>query len=251
MKGEPVERLEKGWGGEIVRLHRSAFPQEAVELTILGCEGVSDYFESLLAFPEVQAEHLFLGAAGDGRLIGYAHFRRLPESWHLNYVVVAPERAGTGIGTVLLDGWADEARRRERFKLSLDVESGNTLALEWYCRRGFREIARKWTCRRPLWTSDDGSGFRIELVGWDAAEAWQTSYGFSSFGLCCEGKTWALGRLGEGFFRAFERLPSWLEPVLARLCPGRELLTILDTPAYEGAGQLVSESVHMEMDLDR
>lgn len=254
MTGVAVKRLATGWGEAIVDLHRRAFSETAVELTILGSEGVSDYFESLLAFPEMQAEHLFLGAVEGGRLMGYAHFRRLPGSWHLNNVAVAPERVGAGVGTALLDGWTDQARRRGLLRLTLDVDPGNKRALEWYRRRGFVEAGRTWTFRCALTTEGVGTGVGvrpgIEILGWEGAVAWQRAYGFSSFDIRCEAETRRVGRLGERFFRVSGLAPRWLEPTLTYLDPARELLTILEKLGGEDVGRVVGESVRMGMALD-
>ena len=90
----------------------------------------------------VAAEERVLGAVEEGRLLGVAWlaprgaFARSP---YLRLLAVAPDAAGRGIGTQLMEAcerWAF-ARADDLFLL---VNDDNVAAIGFYARRGFRAI---------------------------------------------------------------------------------------------------------------
>jgi len=231
----------------VVRLHRAAFPPDTLVCTIFGAQGVARYLASLLAFPHIQSEHALWGAWDGERLAGYAHFRELPQSWHLNQIAVHPACQGGGVGRLLWERFVVEGRRRGCTCLSLDVEAGSEAVIAWYRRRGLREAGCTWRYERALPPVEPGGAgpAGLRLLGWEQAEAWQQRYGFSSFQVLGQGRAWTIGRLGRAFFRAGEPLPGAVEAVLAEIDPGRSLL--LFTPQRLDLPGLIPRGSSMRM----
>lgn len=61
-----------------------------------------------------------------------------PGALQLSKIYLRAERRGSGLGTLLLHRAEERARARERPRLWLTVNRGNTEALRWYKRRGFQ-----------------------------------------------------------------------------------------------------------------
>lgn len=220
-----------------VALHRAVFPASQWMRTIYASDQVWRYLSNLVALPDWQSDHVLLGAWANQSLIGYAHFRALPESWHLNQIAVEKPLQGKGIGSNLFSLWFDEGSARGYSKLTLDVPYSNEGVLQWYTRHGLCIIDHTWMyeCTVPQPTS--ANLHKVMINDWLTAEAWQSLYGFSEFQLTIDGENWHVGRLGEAYFR-INRYPSEvLRQVLANMDSQRRLLILsheeLEISGYE------------------
>ncbi len=223
---------------QLIRLHREVFPREQVACTIYGCKGIARYLASQVAFPQFQREHVLWGAWEGKRLIGYAHFRGLPASWHLNNIAVHPGYQGRGAGRRLWQRFIDTARQRQFGTITLDVESDNRPVIDWYRRQGLEITGEVYRYEKELEGGVSPSGSPGEaqhsprLEGWDQAEAWQAAYGFSQFEIEWGGELWAIGRLGRRYFKVGRRLPGEVEAALAQIDPARRLLVFCGEPLH-------------------
>lgn len=207
---------------QLTRLHRRVFPAEVVARTIFAANRVERYFVNLTAFPDLQPHHVLWGIWESDILLGYVHARALPQAWHLNYIVVAPEAQGQQIGNKLWEWWVAQGRARGYNHFSLDVEQANTRAVDWYKRKGLAvtHVTQVYELALPT-TFSTTQQFYLE--DWEAAEAWQNWYGFSQFRLVYDQHPWVVGRLGEGYFRLNELAPDAVLASLARLDPNRRI----------------------------
>lgn len=237
--------------GQLVELHRAAFPAGQVACTIFAGKGVDRYLANLVAYPALQPDHELWGAWDGDRLLGYAHCRALAGSWHLNQIAVLPAAQGHGVGRLLWGRFVQSGRERSCPLLSLDVETGNTLAIEWYRRQGLQKDGTTWRWELPL-RQDRTSppNGQISLSGWEQAQAWQEMYGFSQFSLSCGEQTWTVGRLGDRYFRIDRPLPEAVSAALADLDPDRRLLLFTREPLADPSGQQLGSSLHMAGCLD-
>ncbi|NKB34445.1 MAG: GNAT family N-acetyltransferase [Pseudomonadales bacterium] len=69
--------------------------------------------------------------------------------FYLQFIAVDKSVRGGGVGSVLMDAFEEQARLSGSTRISLDVSSGNGLALEFYKRRGMT-IESQWPKRIPL-----------------------------------------------------------------------------------------------------
>jgi ribosomal protein S18 acetylase RimI-like enzyme len=207
----------------VVVLHRAVFRWQEVRRTINGCHGAARYLANLIAFSQWQDENLVWGAWVGNRLIGYAHFRTLPDSFHLNYIAVLREYQMRGVGTALWGKFIETAMNRDYRKISLDVIGENRRAVRWYEREGMETSERMWLYEKALFGKPADSG-AVRLQGWEQADAWQSVYGFSQFRLIYKGKSWDINRLGDDLICTTEPLPPEIEGVLLRVAPHRRLL---------------------------
>jgi ribosomal protein S18 acetylase RimI-like enzyme len=90
----------------------------------------------------------WVGAAADGRLLGYAqvgpcklpHPEVAPGAAELYQIYVREEAQGTGLGRRLLDGALDHLAATRPGPIWLGVWEGNHKAQAVYAGRGFREV---------------------------------------------------------------------------------------------------------------
>lgn len=217
---------------QLIRLHRQVFPPEQVACTIYGCKGIARYLANQVAFPQFQREHELWGAWDGEKLTGYAHFRGLPASWHLNNIAVHPGYQGRGAGRRLWQRFIDTARQRQFETITLDVESDNQPVIDWYRRQGLEITGAVYRYEKELAGGDLPGEAQPSprLLGWDQAEAWQAAYGFSQFEIEWGGELWAIGRLGRRYFKAGRRLPGEVEAALAQIDPARRLVVFCAEP---------------------
>lgn len=90
-------------------------------------------------------------------VVGYAGVSVNGSDADVMTIAVAPERQGTGLGSLLLDALLDTARERDATQLLLEVRADNVAAQRLYAKRGFEQIAR----RRGYYGDTDGIIMRL------------------------------------------------------------------------------------------
>jgi sugar transferase EpsL len=213
---------------KVVQLHCRAFPAQLVQRTIYASVRVDRYLARLVFFPHLHNEHMLWGAWDGSVLVGYAHYRALPDSWHLNNIAILPTYQGCGIGRALWNCFLEMGQERGFKQLSLDAERDNQQALAWYQRLGLRITETVWIYEKSIGgkASSHHTVETVQLLDWEAAEAWQETYGFSRFRLAYQGRTWPVERLGQHYFRVRQPLPVILESVLSEMDSSRSLLIV-------------------------
>jgi [ribosomal protein S18]-alanine N-acetyltransferase len=80
----------------------------------------------------------YLVAVDDGVVQGYAGFCDYPDEGFVQTIAVARQAQGNGLGARLLQALLDEAARRRRSRVLLEVRADNAPAIALYERFGFR-----------------------------------------------------------------------------------------------------------------
>jgi ribosomal protein S18 acetylase RimI-like enzyme len=245
-----IKELDQSSAGDIVALHRRSFPLDVVERSIFHCPQVVEYIRCLLACPPAVRCDLFFGVLLDARLIGYAQLRHAGDALHLNQIAVDPAYRGRSVGRLLVDRWFEEARACSLQRLTLDVETANQVAWEWYRRLGFTEVNRKrvYAVRNPP-ASSQAFPADVCIVDWAAQEATYRAFGFSEMTVVWGERTWRIGRLGEGWLRLSWPVPEWLLQRLSLLFPGRRFLVLSDEPVDLPTASLLAETVRLSRDV--
>lgn len=98
------------------------------------------------AFAEKPRFNIFLAETGDGAIVGYAFvlenystFLALP-TLYLEDLFVLPEARGTGAGSALFSKVAEEAKARGCGRVEFVVLDWNTIAQDFYKRKGARHL---------------------------------------------------------------------------------------------------------------
>jgi diamine N-acetyltransferase len=99
------------------------------------------YSASALQDQMVKDGHSFLLAYHNGSPAGFASFSLIDkETVKLHKLYVLPSLQGQGVGAVLTDGVADEARKMPATKLILYVNRFNYSAQKFYKKKGLRIV---------------------------------------------------------------------------------------------------------------
>ena len=236
--------------GALVDLHHRCFDSAEIRGTIFFSPRVVNYLQQITRFAKHQQEYFLMGAWHDQRLIGYCWGRALENSWHLNYFAVAPEERKAGTGRNLYLHWLDSGRQRGYQKYSLDVNSTNGQAQAWYERLGWHTNSMSYCYEQPLQPASDGLDVRLQLRGWESAEAWQNRYGFSTFEITDSKKHWTIGRLADDYFRASEELPEDVQSLLCRIDATRRLFLLLPEPITNWTPIKVACRMHLLAEKD-
>jgi ribosomal protein S18 acetylase RimI-like enzyme len=183
------------------------------------------------------------------RVVGMCAWRHTDTAVHLNYIGVAPDMRGQGLGTVLmLDGLRKISRTPQRI-LSIDVFSDTPRAHAWYRSLHLRSEKHVQWIQLPLPSSKPSGDLRCTVSGLDEAAAAHFRYGFSYITLTTNSASYQVGRLGSDLFRvgtfAILQDPAALQG-LARFDAERQLVCIGSseecTDLSPGANSLVAES---------
>lgn len=218
-------RVEPEDCAPLAALHRTAFPARLVTRSIFVSPRVDRFLREIVR-GDASGAHELVAAKRGAELCGYAWFRDLGSSWHLNHVAVDPDCRGAGIGSRLFERWVEGGRRRLQRRFTLDVTADNDLARDWYLRRGLAIVGRTRVLERPLAAGGEASRRQIEVLDREAADRRQATYGFSELALRQGARVWRVGRLGEELLRMKEPPTAELEAALSALEPGRRLLLL-------------------------
>jgi ribosomal-protein-alanine N-acetyltransferase len=88
---------------------------------------------------QLDTRHYLVALDGE-RLVGYAGLCAYPDEAFVQTLAVDDALQGKGIGALLLQALLDEAARRRKATVSLEVRADNRAAQRLYARFGFRQI---------------------------------------------------------------------------------------------------------------
>lgn len=105
-----------------------------------------DYLFRFMYSPEKLSEHIqdkhqeFYFLLNEGKEVGYSHIVFNPNYMKLEKIYVHPAHQGRGCGLYLLQQMRDKSTRNQRLPIQLQVNRGNTKAVEFYLKFGFSII---------------------------------------------------------------------------------------------------------------
>jgi ribosomal protein S18 acetylase RimI-like enzyme len=135
------------------------------------------------------------------RVVGMCAWKHIDTTLHLNYIGVAPDMRGQGLGTALMLDGLRRIRRTPQRILSIDVFSDTPRAEAWYRFLHLRSEKHVQWIQLPLPSSKPGGDFPCAISGLDDAAADHFRYGFSHFVLTTDSAIYQVGRLGSDLFR--------------------------------------------------
>jgi len=130
-------------------------PSDAAGVYSLERECFHDPYPQKLLDDLMRTEHdRFFVAVEDGKIIGYAVGRASGKSGHIDSVAVVPRHRRRGIGMALLSTLTRKLIQEGVEQIHLEVRKGNTAAISFYERMGFRvssEIRRYYGDGEDAW----------------------------------------------------------------------------------------------------
>ena len=89
------------------------------------------------------AQHEFIAAVDDGRVLGYVGLMYVLDEGYISNVAVHPEARRQGIGDALIDALAAKAAELELAFLTLEVRESNDPAIALYAKHGFHTVGKR------------------------------------------------------------------------------------------------------------
>ena len=183
------------------------------------------------------------------RVVGMCAWKHTDTTLHLNYIGVAPDVQGQGLGTALMLDGLRRIRRTPQRILSIDVFSDTPRAHAWYRSLHLRSEKHVQWIQRPLPSSKPSGDLRCTVSGRDEAASDHFRYGFSHITLTTNSASYQVGRLRSELFRvgtfAILQDPAALQG-LARFDAERQLVCFGSaegcTDLSTGVNSLVAES---------
>lgn len=127
-----VEKLASEYASQISELYKEELDQIYLLGTVYRNQKINNYLKHICD-ENIEA---FFGIVEEGRLLAVVQYREIAASLHINNIVVSSLHQGRGLGKVLLD-WVFQLASSSDLNVSLDVDSINTRAFNWYLSLGF------------------------------------------------------------------------------------------------------------------
>lgn len=89
------------------------------------------------------AQHEFIAAVSDGRVLGYVGLMYVLDEGYISSVAVHPDARRQGIGDTLIDALAAKAAELELAFLTLEVRESNAPAIALYAKHGFHPVGKR------------------------------------------------------------------------------------------------------------
>jgi ribosomal protein S18 acetylase RimI-like enzyme len=228
-----------------------SFSPEVAQLLTYGCKGAPEHIRRQVEAGIPNNESVYLVAESPQGVVGAVELRRSPGRHFLNYIAVSPACRGNRVGTTLFLKALKMAGAASG-QLALDVLQDNEAALRWYTRLGFQtKSAADFVELATPGATVGPSGF---LAGLPQADVCQECFGFSSFSLITADRTFAIGRIGDSWFRLTDRAAAGDPAILGALKlldPARRVFAILpasSAPASQVV-RILARTERMEMEI--
>ncbi|WP_201574150.1 GNAT family N-acetyltransferase [Psychrobacter sp. H8-1] len=127
-----VIKLSSDYANNISELYE----KELEYLYLLGTAYQSPKISNYLRFICENKLEDFFGIVNDDELIAVIQYKKSDGCLHINHMVVASSHQGVGLGKKLLY-WAIQEAELNGLNVSLDVDSTNKKAFDWYLSNGF------------------------------------------------------------------------------------------------------------------
>lgn len=85
------------------------------------------------------------GIIDNGELIGFLIASQKQNKIHVHRLVIAPDQKGKGWGKILLETVINYTKQMDLCEISLKVDQGNTLAIQFYLKMNFRVVKKEAT----------------------------------------------------------------------------------------------------------
>lgn len=89
------------------------------------------------------AQHEFIAAVSDGRVLGYVGLMYVLDEGYISNVAVHLDARRQGIGDTLIDALAAKAAELELAFLTLEVRESNAPAIALYAKHGFHPVGKR------------------------------------------------------------------------------------------------------------
>ncbi|ABY91800.1 [SSU ribosomal protein S18P]-alanine acetyltransferase [Thermoanaerobacter thermohydrosulfuricus] len=85
----------------------------------------------------------YIVAEVDNKIVGYGGFWVVVDEGHITNIAVHPEYRSKGIGSKIMEGLIDLAKKNGITAMTLEVRESNITAQHLYAKYGFRQLGRR------------------------------------------------------------------------------------------------------------
>jgi ribosomal protein S18 acetylase RimI-like enzyme len=181
----------------IADLLSDGFSLDVQPILLYKCSGAAAFIAAIVKQGLPNCESAYFVACIIGKCIAAVELRRQPAGLVLNYIGVREEYRGKGLAGALLKA-AVERVSDGKGRIVLDVLEENALARNWYNRLGFVLAGQSEILEIAPDQSDEPPAYISDIPQADLS---QERFGFSQFRLISALGTFAIGRIGERWFR--------------------------------------------------
>jgi len=79
----------------------------------------------------------------DNKIVGYGGFWVVVDEGHITNIAVHPEYRSKGIGSKIMEGLIELAKKNGIISMTLEVRESNIVAQHLYAKFGFRPLGRR------------------------------------------------------------------------------------------------------------
>lgn len=85
----------------------------------------------------------YIVAESDGKIVGYGGFWIVADEGHITNIAVHPDYRSKGIGSKIMEGLIDIAKKNRIIAMTLEVRQSNIIAQHLYAKYGFKPLGRR------------------------------------------------------------------------------------------------------------
>jgi len=192
---------------DVPRIHgllRAAFGDTMLPYSVYQAEESAIHLGEVIARSADDDRFWVLDEAGD--VAGFHEARIDGRHGFLSFIALAPERRGSGLGSLLLEHFESSCASRGCGSAGLHVVRSETSAFGWYLRRGYREVRASYSLRMALPEIEGGDRCEVDAARLEAALREERRRGFSKVTCDCDGAPVVVGLIAGSSCRLLEHL---------------------------------------------
>lgn len=186
-----IRRARKSDIYDIYDIMYKAFKNISIPYTIYQTDKSVNYIYKLIAKNSRKSNNNIFVICEKNKILGYYHAILYDNIYFLNYIAVAKNVQGLGIGTSLLKHFEGEGKAYSCKKVALELYNNNRQVRNWYLNSGYQVNSSFFNIRISMnkIKTKKNIPLNIELNNWDKACKEEKNYGFSKVeGLCGSGR---------------------------------------------------------------
>lgn len=212
-----IRRAETSDINDIYDIKYKAFKKITIPYTIYQTDKSINYINKLIA--NNSNNNIFV-ICNNNKVLGYYFSTLYNHVYFLNYIAVAKNVQGLGLGTSLLKHFEKEGKEYCCKKLMLETFECNRSAVEWYLKSGYHEDSRYFYIRISIKDITEKKYFPLLIDNKRLENAYteENIYGFSKVKCICGTGKLTIGFISNHTCKVIEYEGIKLEEAIKSIC---------------------------------